>query len=185
MDLQYIISRVKGILLNPKEEWAKIKVERRSNKELILNYVLPFAGLAAAISLIFIWWGTYVGFGISLRYAIMQLVSPIVAIAVAAVVMNELAETFDSTKDLNRAFKLVTYSYTPVLLINVIVSFSLALGWLGIFGLYGAYLLWVGLPIIMDTPEDKRLVYIIATLVIVLVIQLIIGAIFGLGQLHY
>lgn len=182
MDLQHITDRMKGILLNPGEEWPKIKVENRSNKELILNYVLPFAGLAAVISLIFLWWGTYIGFSLALRYAIMQLVSPIIAIVVAAVVMNELAETFDSTKDLNCAFKLVTYSYTPVLLINVIVSFSLALGWLGILGLYGAYLLWVGLPVMMDTPEDKRLVYIIAALVIILIIQIIVGALFGLSH---
>lgn len=185
MDTKAIFSRVKGILLEPNKEWEIIQTEQTSNKELILYYVLPFAALAALISFFAIWLNTYIGFALSLRFAVLRLVLPIIAVIAAAVVVNELAETFDSEKNLNNAFKLVAYSYTPVLLVKVIASISWTLGFLELLGLYGVYLLWVGLPKLMNTPEDKRLVYIIAAVVVVLLVNVIISALFGIDRLGY
>ena len=79
----------------------------------------------------------------------------------------------------------MVYSYTPVLLVNVITSLSWALGFLGLLGLYGVYLLWVGLPVMMKTPEDKRLVYIVAAVVVIILVNVIISAIFGVDRLGY
>ena len=185
MDVQSIADRVKGILLKPEEEWPKIGAEQRSNKDLILYYVLPFAAVAALISLIILWSSTYLGFGVALRFAVLKLVTPIITVVVAAVVINELAETFDSIKNLNNAFKLVVYSYTPALLAAIIASLSWTLGWVMLLGLYGVYLLWIGLPVMMKTPEDKRLVYIIAAVVLVLLVNVIVGALFGIERLGY
>jgi hypothetical protein len=185
MDAQSIIDRVKGILFNPSTEWEVIQSEERSNKDLILFYVLPFAAIAAIISLLVLWTNTRMGTSFAVRMAIYQLVSPLVSVVIAAVVINELAETFDSVKDLNSAFKLVAYSYTPVLLMQIITSISWALGFLSILGLYGIYLLWIGLPVMMQTPEDKRLVYIIASVVVMLLVGIIVSALFGTGQMRY
>jgi hypothetical protein len=185
MDIQKMLERVKGILLKPEQEWEKIKTEQTTNKELILYYVLPFAAVAALISLIVVWSNTYLGFGLVLRFAVLQLVLPIIAVIVAAVVINELAETFNSEKDLNNAFKLVAYAYTPALLVSIITSISWTLSFLGLLGLYGVYLLWVGLPVMMKTPEDKRLVYIIAAVVVILLVNVIISALFSIGRVGY
>lgn len=185
MDFQFLKERVKGILVDPKNEWQKISVEQRSNKELLLYFVLPFAALAAFISLIAIWLSTYLGFALALQFAVLKLVTPIISVIVVAVVINELAETFDSTKNLNNAFKLAAYSYTPYLLVEIIVSISWTLGFLSFLGLYGVYLLWVGLPRMMETPEDRRLVYIIAALVVVLLLEVVISALFGIDRLGY
>lgn len=185
MDVQSLADRVKGILFNPRSEWEIIRAEERSNKNLILYYVLPFAAIAAIISLLVFWTSTPMGTDFAVRIAVYKLISPIISVVVAAVVINELAETFDSLKDLNSAFKLVVYSYTPVLLIEIVTSISWALGFLSILGLYGIYLLWIGLPVMMKTPEDKRLVYIIASVVVMLLVSLIVGALFGIGQMRY
>jgi len=185
MNIQSIADRVKGILLEPREEWEKIKMEHISNKDLIISYVLPFTAVAALISVIVIWFSTYLGFGIAMRFATYQLVLPVISVIVAAVVINELAETFDSAKDLNNAFKLVAYAYTPALLVSIITSISWALSFLGLLGLYGIYLLWIGLPVMMKTPEDKRLVYIIAAVVVILLVNVTISAIFGIDRLGY
>src|SRR5680860_522204 len=101
MNIQAIADRVKGILMNPRQEWQEIETEQKTNKELILFYVLPFAALAALITLIVIWSNTYLGFVLALRFAVLSFVLPIISIIAVAVVINELAETFDSTKDLN------------------------------------------------------------------------------------
>ena len=122
---------------------------------------------------------------IILRFAVLKLITPIISIIVTAVVINELADTFDSVKNLNNALTLVVYSYTPILLVDIIVSISWALGFLSFLGLYGVYLFWVGLPRMMDTPEDRRLVYIIAAVVVVLLLNVVISAFFGIDRLGY
>ena len=46
-------------------------------------------------------------------------------------------------------------------------------------GLYGLYLLYLGLPRLMKAPEDKALTYTIVVIVAALVINLVVGAILG------
>lgn len=185
MNVQSIADRVKGILVDPRHEWEKIKAEPRSNKELVLYYVLPLAALAALISFFAIWLSTYLSFFLALRFGILKLITPIITVIVAAVVINELAKMFDSTKNLNNAFKLVTYSYLPFLLVEVVVSISWSLGFLSILGLYGVYLFWLGLPRMMNTSEDRRLVYIIAGVAVVIILNVVISALFGIDRLGY
>jgi len=185
MDIQKILDRVKAIIFQPEQEWPVIRTEPITNKDLVLTYVLPFAVIAAVIGWLSLWISTFFGFGVALRYGVMQLVMPLIAVVVASVVINELAETFDSEKNLNNAFKLVVFSYIPALLANIVASLAWTLGWVSLFGLYGAYLLWLGFPVMMKTPENKRLFYIIAAIVIIFIVNLIIGAILSINRLGY
>ncbi len=184
LDAKAIGKRVKAIILNPEKEWPRIKGDPISNKNIILTYVLPLAAIAALISLLVIWLGSFFGFGLALKYAVLQLVLPIVTIIISAIIINELAETFNSIKDLNSAFKLVAYSYTPWLLTNIIASISWSLSWFTLLGLYGIYLLWIGFPVMMKTSEDKHPVYALAAVVIILIINLLLTAIFGIDRLN-
>src|SRR5699024_5338889 len=120
MDIQKILDRVKAIIFQPEQEWPVIRTEPITNKDLVLTYVLPFAVIAAVIGWLSLWISTFFGFGVALRYGVMQLVMPLIAVVVASVVINELAETFDSEKNLNNAFKLVVFSYIPALLANIV-----------------------------------------------------------------
>ncbi|MCW9708504.1 Yip1 family protein [Fodinibius salsisoli] len=170
MDIQYIIDRAKGIIVSPKDEWQAIKGESKSNKELIVFYALPLVVLATLAGLIGHW---------SLNIAVYQLVMPLLGIVVAAYVANELAEKFNSTKNLNNAFKLVVYAATPSFLASVIANLSFLLSWVSLFGLYSIYLFWVGIPVMMETPDDKRLAYVIVCALVVIVVQLIVSALFA------
>jgi hypothetical protein len=52
------------------------------------------------------------------------------------------------------------------------------LGILTIFvGIYGLYLAYLGLPVIMKTPQDKVVVYLIVVIVIAIVVSVIMGVI--------
>lgn len=165
MDIQYIIDRAKGIILNPVEEWKTIKVEQKTNMELLLQYALPLVVLSVITGFIGSW---------ALSIAVYQLVGPLLGIVVAAYVVNELAGKFESTKNLNNAFKLVVYASTPSLLAEVIANLSFLLGWVSLFGLYSIYLFWVGIPTMMDTPLDKRLGYVLAAALVMIIIQIMI-----------
>jgi len=51
---------------------------------------------------------------------------------------------------------------------------------LGLLGsLYGIYVLYLGLPILMGTPDDKRPVYTVAILVVVIIVMVVISAVAG------
>lgn len=170
MDIQYIIDRAKGIILNPKKEWQSIKGEQKSNKELLLYYALPLIVLAVLTGFIGSW---------SLSIAVYQLISPLLGIIVASYVINELAEKFNSTKKLNNAFKLVVYAATPSLLAAIIANLSFLLSWVSLFGLYSIYLFWIGIPQMMDTPHDKRLGYVLAAALVIIIIQIILFTFIG------
>src|SRR5690625_4036659 len=158
MDTQHLIDRAKGIILNPREEWQRIKEEQKSIRELLLYYALPLIVLSVLTGLI--------GNG-SLHVAFYQSITPLLALVIAAYVINELAEKFNATRNLNNAFKLVVYAATPALLAAIIANLSFLLGWVSLFGLYGIYLFWIGIIPMMDTPRDKRLGYVIAAALIV------------------
>jgi hypothetical protein len=55
-----------------------------------------------------------------------------------------------------------------------------ALGFLAFLGLlYGLYILYRGLPILLNTPADKTVIYVVAVLVVSIIILFIISVIIG------
>ena len=86
--------------------------------------------------------------------------------------IHALAPAFGGRRDFDNAFKLAVYSYTPVWLAGI---FLLAPGlrFLGLLGLYGIYLLWVGLPQMMKVPVSSVLAF---TVVIVIGAAVLVAA---------
>ncbi len=158
-----VASRALGILADPPSEWAKIDGEQNDFIELLTSYVAPLAAIPALSSFI----GACVvgvvvpGVG-AVRASILQgflgaafgFVTACATVLVLAAVINLLAPVFGSRRSFERAFKLAVYSYTPFWLAGI---FLLAPGlrFLVILSLYGAYLLWKGLPQLMETPRSN------------------------------
>ena len=94
-----------------------------------------------------------------------NLVRAVVVYAVAfamvyiiAGVIDLLAPRFGVEKNFPNAVKLSAYSHTPLWLAGIFLLIP-GLNFLLILGLYGFYLLWVGLPMLMKVPNDKALPY--------------------------
>jgi hypothetical protein len=82
---------------------------------------------------------------------------------IIASVIDLLAPRFGGKKNFPNALKLSVYSHTPLWLAGVFLLIP-GLNFLLILGLYGFYLLWVGLPILMGVPNERAFPYaIIAT----------------------
>ncbi|MGE0830111.1 MAG: Yip1 family protein [Hyphomonadaceae bacterium] len=168
-----LIDRAKNILLQPKAEWDKIKGEQTGLQALITGYVLPLAALAAIcgfIGMAFIGvpmpWGTIrIPIATAAGSAILQVVLACAWVWVLGQIINAIAPSFGSTQDTGQAYKVAAYSGTASLLAGVFAIFP-PLAWLGLVGLYSLYLLWVGLPKLMNTPEDKKVGYFATVLVI-------------------
>jgi hypothetical protein len=182
-----LIDRVKAILTTPDTEWPIIAREPGDPAFLFSNYVLYLAAIPAVASFIgsvIIGVGTPVGTyrtGLisGLLGAILQYVLAFVAAYLVAMIVDALAPTFQGRKDFQNALKLTVYSYTPVWLAGIFLLFP-GLRFLTILGLYGFYLFWKGLPILMQSPADKTLGYAVAIVVCAVVISLVFSFILGL-----
>ena len=107
-------------------------------------------------------------------------ISATIAFYVGTYVTDALAPSFASEKNLNRSAQLTAYSYTAVAVASVLGIIPL-LGILVVLAgyIYSVYLMYLGTAPIKNTPEDKRVVYVIVIIVIQIVLYFILNAIFA------
>lgn len=179
-----LIERAKNIIVAPAKEWDVISTEQPDIGKIITGYVLPLAGTAAVAA--FIGYGligvSYFGIrfksiDLGLYQAINVLITALISVFVSAFVIDALAPSFGSEKNMGRSVQLVAYSYTPGWvggLLAIIPSIAIV-GALA--GLYGLYLLYLGLPKLKKTPEDKHIGYFVVSLLVIIVVYFVIGMI--------
>ncbi len=178
-----IVERVKGILLKPNEEWQTIAGETTTIAELYKTYIMILAAIGPVASIIGM---SLVGISLpfagsfripittSIASAVVSYILTLGGVYVLALIIDALAPTFTGEKNMNQAFKVATYSYTPGWLAGIFTIIP-ALSILGILGLYGLYLLYLGLPVLMKSPHEKSLGYTVAVIVAAVIIFVVIG----------
>ncbi|QIF82155.1 Yip1 family protein [Brevundimonas sp. 'scallop'] len=177
-----LVARVKGILLQPKSEWLKIDGEFATTKSLFTRYAMILAAIGPVCSLLGGQLMPIMGVKLSIVGAIVvALVSygmSLLGVFLLGLIINALAPNFGGTANKLQAMKLAVYSWTAAWLAGVFGLIPM-LGILAILGLYSFYLLFVGLPILMKVPEDKKVGYFIVTVIAGVVMYFIISAIVG------
>ena len=179
-----LINRVKNILLTPDKEWDVINGEQPNTPGIITGYVLPLAGAAAVAA--FIGYGV-IGFRIlgfrvngtewGLYHAISILVMGIGSVFLCALIIDAFAPSFGSEKNMGRSVQLVAYAYTPAW-IGGLFSILPAIAFIGsLAGLYGLYLLYIGIPKLKKTPAANQAGYFVVSIVVLIAIYFIIGLI--------
>lgn len=181
-----IVERAKNIILSPAAEWDKIDGEQTSIQKLYTEYVAILAlipALAGAFGgLVFGMWGMggrlRFSLGDALVFAISQYAMALLIVAVVALIIDALAPTFAGTRNRVQAFKVAGYAYTPAWLAGIFLLVP-GLGFLRLLGLYGLYLVYLGLPKLMKTPQDKALAYttvvVIAALIVIVALGLLLA----------
>ena len=177
-----LVARAKGILANPRQEWAAIDAEPLDLGQLLVGYVLPLAAIGPIASII--GWSAF-GLGGFFRLsmstvigiAITSFVMTIIGMFVLAWVINALAPTFNATPSMPQAIKVAAYSATAEWMGGIFNIFP-AIAILGaLAGLYSLYLCLVGLPFLMKAPAEKATGYVIVVIVVLIVIYVVIGSI--------
>jgi hypothetical protein len=167
-----LLSRIKGLILNPQTEWAQISQEDTSVFDLYRNYVAILALLPPFASFFGSWlFGFSYGsqgimhptFAGGLYRAFVQYLLSLPAFFLVAFVISAIAPHFEGKTDDRRALMLTAYSFTPVWLASL---FGLIPGlrWLDVLGFYGIYVYSVGLPAMMRVPKENLDVFTLATL---------------------
>lgn len=176
-----LIERVKNILITPKPEWDVINGETATPQSLLTGYVIPLAVVSMAGPLLtgLLWAGAW-GFKYFLITAIIALVAQVVTYYVATIIIDLLAPSFGSEKNINKSAQLVAYSATPSYIAGLlsfipIVGFLITIaGWV-----YGVYIMYLGVGPLKKTPEDKKVVYLLVSYVIMIALYFIVAAILG------
>ncbi len=184
-----IVARAQSIILKPKEEWLKIKEEAVPMSQLFTSYVLILAAIPAVAQFIgyglvgfkvpFVGWYRF-GIGTSFLRAILVYIFAIASVYVFGLIINALAPTFSSEKNMDNAMKLAVYTMTPYWVASIlyIVPF------LGIFvilaSIYGFYLLYLGFAApLMNTPKEKVVGYLVVSIIVAVVLMVVVGIILG------
>jgi hypothetical protein len=179
-----VIDRAKNIITQPAKEWDVIALEQPNTSQIITGYVLPLAGAAAIAAFIGYAFVGYNVFGVRISgidwgiyQALTVLVTAIVSVFICAMVIDALAPSFGSEKNMGRSVQLVAYSYTPGWIGGLLALYP-PLSMIGaLFGLYGLYIMYIGLPKMKKTPQDKQISYFVVSLITVIVIYFIMGLI--------
>ncbi len=182
----------RNIVLRPSSEWRVIAAEPTSPAVFYRNYIVPlaligpvaaFIGLSViGVSIPFV--GEYrvplingfVQVAISFAFALG-------AVFVLALIIDALAPRFAGKQDRMRALSLVGYAYTPAFIAGVLSIFPVLAPLQALAALYGLYLLYSGLPVLMEVPAEKRLPYMAVVIACAVALSLVSVAIYT--QLRY
>ncbi|WP_149536906.1 YIP1 family protein [Siccirubricoccus phaeus] len=186
-----IVARAKGLIMRPAEEWAAIAAEPADTKSLFLNYAVPLAAIPAVAgfigSLLFarMLGGMMAGMGVHvgpfalLLNAVAGYMLGLAGVWVWGKIIEAVAPRFGGRGDEISAMKLAVYSPTALWLAGIFTLLP-PLAVLGLLGLYSLYIFWKGVPVVLGVPEEKRLVFTLAVIVIGFVVNLVAGMFAGL-----
>ena len=186
--MQRIIERVKQIVLKPRETWGTVATEEATIPGLLKEYLLILTAVPALAMFLGRWIigipipfaGRYqLSAGATLVNAVIWYVLTVAGIWLLGMVVSYLAPTFGGVRDDVKGFKVAVYSYTPALAAGILYLIPALSPIVFIAGLYGLYLLYIGLPIVMGTPREKSLAYTVVVVVAVILIYIVVGSITG------
>ncbi len=176
-----LVERVKNILMQPKTEWPRIDAEPSTIAGIYRNYVAILAAIppiAILIGLLLLGGAfVYLPMGLLIAQAILGYALTLVGVYVIALIIDALAPTFGGAKNPVSAFKVAAYSMTPFWVAGILFLIPF-LGILALFAaLYGIYLLYLGLPVLMKVAADKVVAYTIVTVLASMVVLFVVNTV--------
>jgi hypothetical protein len=184
-----IVERAKKIMLQPGTEWPVIAGEPSETRALFLGYAAPLAAIGPVAA----WLGHSV-IGVSvplfgtvrtpfmtgLAFAIVTYALALVGAFVIGLIIDALAPTFGGEQNQVQAMKCAVYGYTPAWVAGILHLFPV-LGLLVLLAsLYGIYLCYLGLPVLMKAPREKAAGYTFVVILCAIVLSLLLSVVAGL-----
>jgi len=180
-----LVERVKNILLSPVSEWDVIKGETYTAAELFTQYAIILAAIPALAGFIgfslighSFGLGTFrlpIGYG--LAYFVTSYIMSLAGVYILAIVIDRLSPNFGASQDMAAALKIAVFSMTPYWIGGIFLLIpSLSIITM-IAGIYGLYLLFLGIKQLKDVPPDKQVTFFIIIVLVTVIIQVIISAV--------
>jgi hypothetical protein len=180
-----LVDRVKNLLLSPAKEWEVIKGETWTTTDLFTKYAIilvAIPALAGFLGYTFFGlsygFGTFkLGFGTSLTWAILTYILSLVGVFVLGFIIDALAPSFGSTKDMVASLKVAVFSSTAGWVAGILNIFPVLSILVIIASIYGLVLLYMGLERVKSVPKEKMVGYFVVVLIAAILVYVVIGAI--------
>lgn len=183
MNLNAIIKRAINLVTKPNDEFQAIKGETMTIADMYMKYAIFLAAIPAIAGFIgFCVVGVSFGFGTfripmgrGLIWAILQYALSLGGVFLMAFIIDVLAPSFGSKKDMVNSMKAVVFSYTAAWIAGVLYIIPSIAILAAILSLYTLYLLFIGMKQLKEAPEDKRVGYYVVSLIVAVVVFFLIG----------
>jgi len=165
-----ILNHIWGLYTHPKDEWQTIEKRHESLTYsmihiLVVALIPTICGYYAAAH---VGWTIGVGEPIKLNQSSAQLMAIalycalIVGVLALAYLIQWMAKTFDAKPSFVQSLELAAYTSTPMLMVGIAALYPV-LWFVASAGVaavcYSIYLLYSGVPIMMNIPEEKGFIY--------------------------
>jgi hypothetical protein len=182
-----VVDRIRNILVTPATEWPVIALEETTVAALYRDYILWLAAIPVVARLI---GGSVFGYylpGVGTRFpplgrsaveAIIAYGISLAALYLIALMVSWISPMFLGKKDDLNALKLTAYSATPVWLgglFGLVPTLSLLQL---VASLYGFYLFYIGLPVLMRCPVEKAPIMSAAVILVALILWFVMIRLF-------
>lgn len=162
-----IISKAKEVVLNPKTFWKSQKEKKEELPILLGTYFFPLLLIVVLVVFLGEFFRSYHFYIVfALLKAIRKFVLFTLAFFSTVYFTNTLIKTFGGEKDIKITRQLITYSFTPFLLVSLVTGLFPFLYPLDILGVYSFYIYWIGGKEMLTFPVEKRDSYLILTMVV-------------------
>lgn len=177
MFIQHII----GLFTDPAREWESIREQYKSSERASVGHVFVLAAIPAIsgyIGTTQIGWRIGVGDPIKITgdsavsIAVIYYLALLVGVYTIGWMIHLLGKAYEIEKPLSLSIAMAAYTATPLFLIGVMQVYPVL--WLNmLIGLpalaYTVYLLYAGLPIMMEIPAERGFLYSSAVLAVGLI----------------
>lgn len=165
-----VLRHLWGFYISPKEEWKFVEHSHEdifdSIRHILLTAMIP--AVCVYFSTVHLGWQltadklAFLTQG-SAAYLLFALYLALLSgVAVLAYLVKWMSHTFGSSPDYNQAFELVAYASTPLFMsgIGFLYPQPMFVMFVGLAGIaYSVYLLYSGVPILMQIPEEQGFIY--------------------------
>ncbi|MDZ7685075.1 MAG: Yip1 family protein [Gammaproteobacteria bacterium] len=165
------MNHIIGILFRPKSEWERIRDHSRSVLGHYLKYIIIIALLPPVA-----WYigASQVGWSLgereirlteasALQISVLFYLAILIGIGALGYMVHWMSETYEAhTSTLDKGLAVAAYTCTPLFVVSVIGLYPLL--WLDILigcaaAGYTVYLLYIGVPIVMEIPEERGFLF--------------------------
>lgn len=183
-----VVERAKAIVLRPKEEWEVIEGETHTVQDLYTGYVMILAAIPAVAGFIGMsvvgmgGWGAFyrVPLAHGLGVLVLSYLLSLASVYVLALIIDAMAPTFNGVKDFPQALKIAAFAPTAAWVAGAFTMIP-ALGILSLLGaLYSLYVLYLGLPRLMNASDDKALPYTVLVIAVAIVVNVLAAILVGM-----
>jgi len=172
MDFRFLYHRTKYFIINPGKAWEVVHREERPMKFVRGSFFLPLIILVTISA--FLGSMFFINTTLKPMYSVLTAITTFLFLYLgvygSAFAVREIMRAMDLGHDFLVAFKLVAYSMAPIFLSLTVSRLFESLLFINVLGLYGLYIFWIGMEVMVNPPDHKKLPMIIASVVSMLII---------------